>query len=65
MLLDDPGLPLGVAGDSIPYTFDHFRLQHRISGLDSDPPAPVRVAAPPEPDRTGQYPLTGDVIDFR
>ncbi|GIE69647.1 M23 family metallopeptidase [Actinoplanes palleronii] len=63
-VVDSPELPLGVAGDSVPYTFDRFRLQNRITGLDSDPPAPVRVAAPPAPGRTGQYPLTGDVIDF-
>ncbi|GIE28725.1 peptidase M23 [Actinoplanes italicus] len=64
-VVDSPGLPLGVAGDSVPYTFDHFRIQNRIAGLDSEPEAPVRVAAPPAPDRTGRYPLTGDVIEFR
>ncbi|MEU4561141.1 M23 family metallopeptidase [Actinoplanes sp. NPDC023936] len=64
-VVDGPGLPFGLAGDSVPYTFDHFRIQNRIAGLDSDPQAPVRVAAPPAPDRAGRYPLTGDVIDFR
>ncbi|MEU4625675.1 M23 family metallopeptidase [Actinoplanes sp. NPDC023801] len=64
-VVDSPNLPLGVAGDSVPYTFDHFRLQNRITGLDGEPEAPVRVAAPSAPDRTGQYPLTGDIVDFR
>ncbi|MEV4278575.1 M23 family metallopeptidase [Actinoplanes xinjiangensis] len=64
-VVDSPGLPLGVAGDSVPYTFDHFRIRNRITGLDSVPEAPVRADAPLAPDRTGRYPLTGDVIDFR
>ncbi|PWK46971.1 peptidase M23-like protein [Actinoplanes xinjiangensis] len=63
-VVDSPGVPLGVAGDSVPYTFDRFRIRNRITGLDSEPEAPVRADAPPAPDRTGRYPLTGDVVDF-
>jgi murein DD-endopeptidase MepM/ murein hydrolase activator NlpD len=63
-VVDSPNLPLGVAGNSIPYTFDNLRIRYRIGGLDKEPEAPVRVDAPPVPDRTGQYPLTGDVVDF-
>ncbi|WP_378064637.1 M23 family metallopeptidase [Actinoplanes subglobosus] len=64
-VVDSPGLPLGVAGDSVPYTFDRFRFRNRIGGLDKEPEAPVRLPAPPTPGRAGQYPLAGDVVDFR
>jgi hypothetical protein len=62
--VDGPGLPLGLAGDSVSYTFDRFRFQHRIAGLDSEPAAPVLVDAPLDPDRAGQYLLTGDSVAF-
>jgi hypothetical protein len=62
---DGPGLPSGLAADGVPYVFDRFRLESRIAGLDGDPPALVRVPAPPPRHRSGQYPLTGDVVGFR
>lgn len=62
---DGPGLPSGLAANGIPYVFDHMRLQGRIEGLDSTPPAPVRQPAQPPHRRAGQYPLTGDILRFR
>ena len=61
---DRAGLPSGLAADGVPYVFDRFRLDARITGLDTDPPAPVRVPVPPPNRRTGQYPLTGDIVSF-
>jgi Peptidase family M23 len=61
---DDPGLPSGLAANGVPYVFDRFVFESRIVGLDSDPPALERIPAPPPPRRAGQYPLTGDVVDF-
>ena len=34
----------------------------RVAGLDLDPPVPARVPSRPPAVRTGEYPLTGDVI---
>jgi hypothetical protein len=61
---DAAGLPSGLEADGVPYVFDRFRLDSRILGLDGDPPALVRVPAPPPHRRAGQYPLTGDVVAF-
>jgi hypothetical protein len=61
---DGAGLPSGLAANGVPYVFDNFRLDARVAGLDSDPPAPARVPAPPPNHRTGQYPLTGDIVGF-
>ena len=54
---------MDAAGEGLPYVFDRFRLDRRIVGLDRTPPLPILVPAPP-PERTGQLPLTGDIISF-
>lgn len=61
---DRPGLPSGLAANGVPYVFDRFGFDARVAGLDTVPPAPVRLPAPPPHRRHGQYPLTGDIISF-
>jgi peptidase M23-like protein len=61
-VMDDPGGPSSLIANGVPYVFDRFELDARVTGLESDPPAPVRVPADPPRQRTGQYPLTGDII---
>jgi hypothetical protein len=48
--------------NGLPYVFDRFDLTARVTGLESDPPNPVRGPARGPLTRTGQYPLTGDIM---
>jgi hypothetical protein len=63
-VMDVPGGPSNLAADGLPYAFDRFELDGRVTGLESNPPTPTRVPADPPRRRTGQYPLTGDIITF-
>jgi murein DD-endopeptidase MepM/ murein hydrolase activator NlpD len=63
-VMDAQGGSSNLIADGLPFVFDAFTLQSRITGLDADPPAPVRERAPAPAARTGQYPLTGDVLGF-
>lgn len=63
-VMDGPGGPSHVAAEGLPFVFDGFEFDAHVSGLEDDPPAPVRTPAPPPRHRTGQYPFTGDVIAF-
>jgi len=63
-VIDGPGGPSNLAADGLSYVFDRFGLDGRVTGLESDPPAPVRVPADPPRRRSGQYPLTGDIVAF-
>lgn len=61
-VMDGPGGPSSLMADGLPYVLDRFELDGRVTGLASDPPAPVRLPADPPRRRTGQYPLTGDIM---
>jgi peptidase M23-like protein len=63
-VMDGPGGPSNLAADGLPYVFDRFELDGRVTGLESNPPAPARLPADPPRLRAGQYPLTGDIITF-
>ncbi len=63
-VMDGPGGPSGLVADGLPYVFDRFELDGRVTGLESEPPAPIRVPAQPPRQRTGQLPLTGDIMTF-
>jgi hypothetical protein len=63
-IMNEPGGPTALAGDGLPYVFDHLRYEAHITGLEDDPPKPELVAVPPPPLRAGQYPFTGDIIGF-
>ena len=63
-VMDSPGGASNLGADGVPYVFDAFRLEGRVTGLTAQPPAPRRVPARPPVERTAQYPLTGDVIAF-
>jgi len=63
-VMDGPGGPSNLAANGLPYVFDRFALDGRVTGLESNPPAPTRIPADPPRQRTGQYPLTGDIITF-
>jgi Peptidase family M23 len=61
-VMDGPGGPSSLAADGLPYVFDRFELDGRVSGLESDPPALARTPADPPRRRAGQLPLTGDIM---
>jgi hypothetical protein len=63
-VMDGPGGPSNLAANGLPYVFDHFELDGRVTGLESNPPAPIRVPVDPPRQRTGQLPLTGDIMTF-
>ena len=63
-VMDARGGPSNLGADGLPYVFDAFRLEGRVAGLASDPPAPARVPARPPAERTAQYPFQGDVVAF-
>lgn len=60
--MDGPSGPSRFGANGLPYVFHRFDLDGRIVGIESDPPAPDRLPADPPRRRTGQYPLTGDVM---
>lgn len=61
-VMDGSGGPSNLAADGLPYVFDRLALHGRLTGLESDPPAPIRVPADPPRQRAGQYPLHGDIV---
>lgn len=61
---DAPGLPFGLTANGVPFVFDRFRLDSRVAGFDTFPPAPVRIPVPPPHRRAGMYSLTGDIVTF-
>ena len=63
-IMDAAGGPSNLLADGLPYVFDAFALDSRVTGLDRTPPTPLRVRAPAPAERSAQYPLTGDVITF-
>jgi hypothetical protein len=63
-VMDGPGGPSNLAANGLPYVFDRFELDGRVTGIESTPPAPTRVPADPPRQRTAQLPLTGDIITF-
>jgi hypothetical protein len=63
-VMDGPGGQSNLDANGLPYVFDRFELDGRVTGLESDPPAPVRLPADPPRERTAQYPLTGDIMTF-
>jgi hypothetical protein len=63
-VMDGPGGTSNLAADGRPYVFDHFGLDGRVAGLESDPPALTLLPADPPRQRTAQYPLTGDIMTF-
>ena len=62
-VMDGPGGQSNLGANGLPYVFDRFRLTGRVIGLDGTTPFPVRVPVRPS-ERTGQYPLTGDILAF-
>ncbi len=58
-VVDAAGGPSNLVADGLPYVFDRFRLDSRVTGLEQ---IPTRVPARPPAERTGELPLTGDVI---
>ncbi len=63
-VMDSRGGASNLGAEGLPYVFDAFRLEGRVTGIAADPPAPRRVPARPPADRTAQYPFTGDVVAF-
>jgi hypothetical protein len=63
-VMDARGGPSNLGADGLPYVFDAFRLEGRVTGLASDPPAPARAPARPPAERSAQYPFTGDIVAF-
>ncbi len=63
-VMDGPGGTVGLLADGLPYVFDRFDLTAHVTGLESDPPNPVRGPARAPLMRTVQYPLTGDIVTF-
>lgn len=61
-VMDGPGGPSQLAANGLPYVFDRFELEGHVTGLESTPPDPIRLPPDPPRRRTGQYPLTGDII---
>jgi Peptidase family M23 len=61
-VMNGPGGASTLEADGRPYVFDSFNLDWVITGLDENPPAPVREPASPPRERTNQLPLTGAVI---
>jgi hypothetical protein len=61
---DRPGLPSGLAAEGVPFVFERLRLDGRITGFDGPPTGWVREPASPPYVRTGEYPLSGDVLAF-
>jgi hypothetical protein len=44
--MNEPGGPTALGGDGLPYVFDSFRYEARITGLEDDPPELALVPAP-------------------
>jgi hypothetical protein len=63
-LMDGAGGSSGLNADGVPYVFDAFRIEARISGLDLVPPSLVRERPPLPMQRVDQLPLNGDVVSF-
>ena len=63
-VVDGPGVPARLGGDGVPYVFDGFTFDARLTGLEDDPPAPMAEPAAPPRERRHQYPFTGDIIGF-
>ena len=58
-VMDSPGGPSALGADGLPHVFDRFTLVGRIADI----AAPVLTPASPPHDRTGQFLLSGDVIE--
>jgi hypothetical protein len=63
-VMDGSGGTSGLLANGLPYVFDRFDLIAHATGLESDPPKPARGPARGPLTRTGQYPLTGDIMTF-
>ena len=63
-VMDGSGGTSGLLANGLPYVFDRFQLTAHVTGLESDPPNPVRRPARGSRTRRGQYPLTGDIMTF-